>query len=426
MRYPSRRGVRIVVRGALVLTAGVVAAALVGEAYLRFTTPFMTPSVPTVMVPGVGMIKQPNVEVRYTNRVDFWTTSRTNRYGFLDREPPDPERAARSCHVAFIGDSFVDAMEVPIEHKVQVRLEELAADQMPGLGLIATAFGHYGTGPIEQLAFYDHYARPLHPRLLVLVWNPNDLTDSSPVLRAALSGWDPDRFPGNTGVRRALDGEIELRPPHPEPAKLLSDSATATDPWLARALDGPSRASYLAAVLDFYMGIVAHRFSEDHTLARAMEAMSGRPWYRTALDGWQPTTRQHFSSVVGWNTLPPVFAEALEYAAFALEQFKERADRDGAEVVVLIAHYTKFWPPSMFDRIAALADTVGVPIIDHADYILRQGHELEDAQWAYDGHWNAAGHQWAAEAVLDYIKDSPEVCNDRRETAPWGTRRPLL
>ncbi len=413
-------------RRTLVLTAGVVAAALVCEAYLRFTAPFMTSVLPTVIVPGVGMMKQPNAEVRYTNRVDFWTTSRTNRYGFLDREPPDPEQAARSCHVAFIGDSFVDALEVPIEHKVQVRLEELAADQMPGLGLISTAFGRQGTGPIEQLAYYDHYARPLHPRLLVLVWNPNDLPDSSPVLRGVASGWDPDRFPGNTGVRETLDGEIELRPPHPEPARLLSDSvgdpwaSWPTDPWLARALDGPSRASYLAAVADFRLQSLANRYSKDHTLARAMEAMAQRPRYRTSLDGWRPTTRLSFNLALPSDTLPPVFAEALEYAAFAMEQFRERADRDGAELVVLIAHTAKleYWPPRVFDRIAAVADASGVPVIDHADYILRQGHELEDAQWPHDAHWNAPGHQWAAEAVLDYIKDSPEVCSDRRETAP--------
>ena len=378
------------------------------------------------MVPGVGVMKQPNVEVRYTNRVDFWTTARTNRYGFLDREPPDPEQAARSCHVAFIGDSFVDALEVPIEHKVQVRLEELAAEQMPGLGLIATAFGRQGTGQIEQLAYYDHYARPLHPRLLVLVWNPNDLTDSSPVLRGAFSGWDPDRFPGNTGVRQTLDGEIELRPPHPEPARLLADSVAnpwlgrPSDPWLARALDGPSRASYLAAVADFYFHLLSHRYAKDHSLARKMETIARRPRYQTSLDGWWPTTGVNTHTIMAQDTLPPVFAEALEYAAFAMEQFRERADRDGAELVVLIAHTTRleFWPPRVFDRITAIADAVGIPVIDHADYILRQGHELKDAQWPHDGHWNVAGHQWAAEAVLDHIKDSPEVCSDRRETAP--------
>lgn len=411
----SRWGARLVVRNGVVLAAGLVAAAVVGEAYLRFTKPFMLSSIPKVMVPGVGRMKQPNTEVRHTNRRDFWTTARTNRYGFLDREPPDLDRAAKGCHVAFIGDSFVDAMEVPIEQKVQVRLEELAADEMPNLDLVATAFGRQGTGQIEQLAYYDKYVRPLHPKLLVSVWVPNDLRDNSPVLRGADSRLDPDRFPGNTGARRIPDGEIELRPPHAKPRWL----ATVSRPWLATAFDGPSRASYLAGWLDQVLEGIAHQYSKDHELANLLEVLTRRPRYRAALDGWRPTTRSRFHGIVGQENLPPVFAEGLEYAVFALEQFKARADRDGAELVVLAVHVSKlgFWPSRVFDRMAAVADAVDVPLIDHADYVLRLGHQLEDAHWAHDHHWNAAGHLWAAQAVLEHIKDTPEVCTDRRQPA---------
>ena len=61
-------------------------------------------------------------EVRWTNGLDFWTVSRTNSPGFLDREPPDPERAAASRHVAVFGDSFVEAKEVAVADKFHVRL----------------------------------------------------------------------------------------------------------------------------------------------------------------------------------------------------------------------------------------------------------------------------------------------------------------
>ena len=105
----SRRFSRLIVRNGLVLGAALLAAAVVGETCFRLSVPFMTSNVPEVVVPGVGVLKEPNTEIRYTNRFDFWTTDRTNRLGFLDRDPPDPDSAAASCHVAIFGDSFVDA-----------------------------------------------------------------------------------------------------------------------------------------------------------------------------------------------------------------------------------------------------------------------------------------------------------------------------
>ena len=38
--------------------------------------------------------------------------------------------------------------------------------------------------------------------------------------------------------------------------------------------------------------------------------------------------------------LPPFIEDALQYTRFALEQFKECADRDGAKLVILASHST--------------------------------------------------------------------------------------
>ena len=65
---------------------------------------------------------------------------------------------------------------------------------------------------------------------------------------------------------------------------------------------------------------------------------------------------------------------------------------------------------SLYDRMYALATARGIPVIDQSDYIRRQGAEIKDAHWPRDFHWNAAGHQWAAEAVLEYLKQNPAVC----------------
>ena len=66
---------------------------------------------------------------------------------------------------------------------------------------------------------------------------------------------------------------------------------------------------------------------------------------------------------------------------------------------------------------ATIAAAVQVPMIDQVDYISRQGYKPADAHWARDSHWNAAGHRWAAEAVLEYVEDNPGACNNHQETS---------
>ena len=150
-----RRLLRLVAWNAGLALAALVLAALAGEAWLRLTKPFMSNASPMCFVPAVGLLHEPNAEVRWTNWHDFWTVSHANRRGFLDREPPPADRAAASCHVSLIGDSFVDAKEVPIADKVQVRLEALAGRRLPHLDVTTSAFGIAGTGQIAQLPFYD-------------------------------------------------------------------------------------------------------------------------------------------------------------------------------------------------------------------------------------------------------------------------------
>ena len=136
-----RRALRLVGWNMLFLVAGLVLIGVVGEMYFRLRAPFGETFRLYAWSPNVGGIFAPKSEVRRTNRLDFWTISRTNTLGFLDREPISLERAAASCHVAMIGDSYVQASEVPIADKFHVRLEELAAEELRHLDITTSAFG---------------------------------------------------------------------------------------------------------------------------------------------------------------------------------------------------------------------------------------------------------------------------------------------
>ena len=369
--------------------------------------------VPWYFHPKAGLILKPNAEIRWTNGLDFWTISRTNSLGFLDRDPP-PERAAAGCHVTMIGDSFVEAKEVPIAEKMHVQFEDRASRRLPHLNITTSAFGRRDTGQINQLPYYDEFARHLHPSLVVLVFVRNDFSDNSPILAALKRGCHPNHSPFVTAARDE-NGLLTLRPPDPDHQQFRL--ARRYGPWTTAVQHWVNQKFYfvpwLRAEAREARGLWRiNRLQNIHRRqSHAGELLSRYPCYATLLEGWTPTTPNPLNETPYGKSLSPASEEAVEFTAFALDQFKARAERDGGSLVILSTYEMETRGSSMFDWLSAIADARGIPIINQYDYILRQGAEVADAHWAHDGHWNPTGHRWAAEALLEYLEQYPEVCD---------------
>ena len=426
-RTAVRRALKRLGWNAVWLAAGLALIAATGEVWRRVTTPFAWIYTPRHFVPDVGRMLKPHTQVRYTNRRDFWTTARTNRFGFLDREPPNRERAAESCHVAVIGDSFVAAMEVPIADKMQVRLEELAERRLPELDLTASAYGIFGTGQVNQLPLYDEYARRLRPKLVVLVFAPNDYTDNFGELRALLRGYHPERFPYLAAFRNP-QGALELRPPsadyeanrprikewHTRWVFPLRSLGFSRDLYLGdtldRLLDEAARVSYFVSWLGS-LRFRAHTMRDEY-----FEMKSGD--FDHLVDDWSwlhdaPSGMSLYRTVnylFRQAELPRFLERALDYTAFSLDQFRRRAERDSFPLAILSIYYTGTGGNPPFDRMHGMAEARGIPVIDQYDWIVRQGRRVEEAHFPQDYHWNADGHRWAAEALLDWIERNQDVC----------------
>ena len=400
------RALRIAAWNALAIVSGLLLIALIGEAYFRLTKPFIDTRIPYQFADGVGLIWEPNAEFRYADwRDNDWVVSRTNSQGFLDREPVSPERAAESCHMTFIGDSFVDAWQVPIADKFHVRLEDMAARELPHLNIATQAYGIANTGQINQIPFYDEYARLLNPKVVALVFYFNDFANNSTALRSLKIGADPHKMPFMFAQRDAR-GTLTLRPPDPEYEQFLQPP-----PWYSKAWGWLIRISYLAKWLDI-KGLI---LVDDRALPTEewADMIAERPCCAWLLDVWRPGREwTHIGQPFLEERMPPVYEDALEYTAFGIDQFKLRADRDGAHLIILSATAdTGTQGDPQFDRLVAIAEARGIPVISDYDYIVRQGHNPEDGILRFDGHWNATGHQWVAETFLEWLKENQDVCD---------------
>lgn len=401
---------------ALLIGVGLALIGIAGETYFRLTKPFMEPRYSTVFVPGVGYMFAPHASVHWTNALDFWATARANRLGFLDREPVRPERAAAGCHISIIGDSFVAALQVPIADKIQVRLEQLAAATAPELDLTTAAFGVNGSGQFGQLPLYDNFARSLRPKLVVLVFVPNDLSDNSPFLNMVYSGIAPGR---GRYLGAALGPDDALRWHLPDP-----DYKTYADPGLpptlvSRALYQVSRtaSSWFAYWLANKHVVLHRQYLMDFLPERQHRLELYRRHYDDAglLDHWQPTAaalphRPALFDQLAAGNPAPAYQQAVTLTSRALGEFQARTDQDGAALVILSEIQMGGRDSAWFNLLSRLAAAHNIPVINLHDYILRQGGDLAAASWAHDRHWTPQGHQWAAAALLEWLEQNREIC----------------
>ena len=384
---PSRRWRSVVGWNVLFLSLGAALIFTDWEAWIQPRAPFTETRLPTRFAPGVGLLNEPGAEVRWTSHDEFWVAQRANRWGFLDREPLTPDQAAQTCHIAFIGDSFVEAREVPVADKFHVRLEELAARALPRLNIVTSAYGRGGTGQISQLPFYTEYARRLRPKLVVLVFFKNDFEDNHRLLAAMHEGWDPDQAPYVVAEKTA-DGAITLRPPDPAWRMLPISIGPPESPalrWLRRKTGR----------------IPGAGLTYDHQRLLRVELLVQDPRYQSVIEA--SLSRAPESS---WMS-SPLFEEAIEFTAFALDEFQRRVADDGASLWLLLI-------PLIGDPLRVIAEDLaearGIPVVNMHDYLVRQGRKPKDGTFVFDHHWTPTGHQWVAEILLERLRQRPEVC----------------
>ena len=345
----------------LAITAAMFAVLLVGaELYARATDKFPKRMIvwPSTFVPEAGMVFKPNAIVKYTNGFEFWTQDSTNSLGFMDAEPIIPKPPG-TFRVLLVGDSIVEALQVPLAQKTQTLLNAAFRKAMPDRNVDVHAVSRSGQGQGSQLGLYNAY-RQINPDLVILLFVQNDFSNNSVLLESVRSGFSPDHSPW--WFPTVVESEqCKLRPPSVDWDKHM----------LAKEQDRIAR--------------IRSRQGADAKLAD------------TLLDEHMDSVFQHD------DPLPAIYQQAVDLTKCSLSLWKEAAQRDGFKLLIVATEKMSLsGKTGQINRLKQMARELQIDLFDLYPGWAERGY-LGATRFPVDGHWNANGHRWAAEAIFDHL-----------------------
>ena len=395
----------------VLVIASVSLSLLVVEIAFRWRYPIRKDSAPSTFDPRVGRIFKPGSEVLKTNYSDYAVRQRVNSLGFLDREPPGAKEPG-TFRILALGDSYVEAQQVPIAEKFHVLVEGMLAKRYSGRRFETAAFGRSGAGTAAELAYYETYGRAFRPDLVVVVFVHNDFADSSPLIESIYHGAWPEH---PAWPLFEPDGHGGFRQLAPDSA--FSQNMIDIEPVPEIAFGLRERLGW-SRFVRWAITIADRRWRWTHARQTKLETrrlarLRTDPRYASRLAGWRYPDDLDKNDMFFAKEMPPVFEEAEEITDHAFALLAEAGRRDGFKLLVL-----PIWPCSVtpwwkrhqreivdkgqllrLQRIAARHD---ITVLDLATAFAKRG-DPNDGSWPHDAHWSQTGHRWTAEVIAEFI-----------------------
>ena len=209
------------------------------------------------------------------------------------------------------------------------------------------------------MGIYNAY-RQINPDLVILVFVQNDFSNNSVLLESVRSGFSPDHSPW--WFPAIVESEqCKLRPPSADWDKHL----------LAKERDRIAR--------------LRSRGGADAKLAD------------TLLDQQMDSVFQHE------GPLPAIYQQAVDLTKCSLSLWKETAQRDGFKLLIVATEKMSLsGKTGQINRLKQMARELQIDLFDLYPGWAERGY-LGTTRFPVDGHWNANGHRWAAEAIFDHL-----------------------
>ncbi|MBN1287668.1 MAG: SGNH/GDSL hydrolase family protein [Anaerolineae bacterium] len=334
-----------------------------------------------------GYMPQPNARYTYPDAprdvTEFEIEVRLNARGLHDVDHT-LDKPAGVYRILLLGDSFVQAREVPIEANFTRRLEAMLNRPDSTVYEVINA-GRYGFGAAQELLYYRHEGyRYGADRVLLFFYIENDVIDSSARLAMDWYGLDQMTFP----YFEQQDGALTLHTPGAGLPTQVGRwlrynlfTANAVSNWMLSASQGAQREA------------VAGEITEDIPLPLEVYLPPDARW------------------AAGWDLV-----------AALLRQLRDEVEDDGAAfgVVIIDGNAAMHWedtlakypgfaaqspdPGAPRERLRAILNDANIAYLDPTETIKARLAAGEPLYYEYDGHFAPAGHALMAEVVYAWLQ----------------------
>ncbi len=356
----------------------------------------------------MGPWNKPNFTGSYRTSEFFVRNIHWNQFGMRDLPRQIAKKEGRK-RIAVLGDSFMEAVQVVDTQTMARRLEARLSPTWEVLN-----FGKGGIGTCEEYLVYQYKARQFQPDVVLLVfWPGNDILNNSLELVEGAEGLNK-RLIHAYFVRDSAAGGWRLKPasPHPDLPPVKRDFRY----FLKQH----------TALYRFW------RFFRD-----TWQPKHAPPWLggrQQALALRKEAERKALPFELRWKGygqyVPPrtrQWREAWEVTAWCLEKLREAIAQDGGRLIIVAippvidtlgrrAHLAQAvgesLPPDFSWTLPArkmreIADTTGIAFVDllpgFLEYARTTSCEPPCFFWKRDGHWNAVGHEVAADILVEEL-----------------------
>lgn len=319
--------------------------------------------------------------------LEFRTPVQINREGFHDIDHVR-EKPAGVTRILILGDSFIEALQVPLEASVARQLQ--AALDPTGKKVEVISMGISGFGTAGELLLYERFGRAYAPDIVIVnFYAGNDVRNNSPVLEPGL----PPVY--------AADGSVEriVAPKRPRERGIIGRLLAWSQSYRFIRKRIVTQNPRLAATLARF-GLLSAK------LLDRVPSVDGVP-----VDYWV-FAKNGGPQAAQWD-------DAWRHTEQLLQRFRATVERDGARFMMSLATlreriYPESWSailgtyPAMQQiewdlaapeaRVERWCRTHDVSCISLTPVFLSQKDDAR-LHWVYDGHWTEAGHALAAKSI---------------------------